>query len=152
MVILFTAKESSSDVYGFNANYQINDPMSTVVEAYMFSRFNGDNNGFDQVTGANTAGGRYLAGHKGNTLYVPGLRASTNPIKGLNVQGEVAWQLGNHPVFNTPINGTTYRKIERRDAMAAQFLASYALPVLDKYKPTVNASFTYVSGDKNGGS
>ncbi len=33
--------------------------------------------------------------------------------------------------------------------MAAQFMASYALPVLDKYKPTVNASYTYVSGDKN---
>ena len=34
--------------------------------------------------------------------------------------------------------------------MAAQLMASYALPVLQKYKPTVNASFTYVSGDKNG--
>ena len=34
--------------------------------------------------------------------------------------------------------------------MAAQLLASYALPVLDKYKPTVNGSFTYVSGDNNG--
>ena len=35
--------------------------------------------------------------------------------------------------------------------MAAQLLASYALPVLEKYKPTVNASYTYVSGDKNSG-
>ena len=34
--------------------------------------------------------------------------------------------------------------------MAAQLLASYSLPVLEKYKPTVNASYTYVSGDKNG--
>ena len=31
-----------------------------------------------------------------------------------------------------------------------KLLASYALPVLEKYKPTVNASYTYVSGDKNG--
>jgi hypothetical protein len=33
--------------------------------------------------------------------------------------------------------------------MAAQFMATYALPVLEKYKPAVNASYTYVSGDKN---
>jgi len=73
-------------------------------------------------------------------LYVPGLRASTNPVKGLNVQAELAWQLGDQ-VVSTPV-------AERREAMAAQFMASYALPVLEKYKPTVNASYTYLSGDK----
>ncbi|MDE1921117.1 MAG: alginate export family protein, partial [Candidatus Omnitrophica bacterium] len=78
-------------------------------------------------------------GKGGNTLYVPGLRASTNPIKGLNVQGEIAWQLGQNVV-----SGYT----EHRDAMAIQALASYSLPVLPKYKPTVNASYTYFSGDK----
>ena len=44
---------------------------------------------------------------------------------------------------------TNATEAENRDAMAAQFLASYSLPVLEKYKPTVNASYTYVSGDKN---
>jgi hypothetical protein len=126
---------SSSDVFGFNANYQLNDPMSTVFEAYMFSRLNGND-----VTGVSTT-------DKNNTLYVPGLRASTNPIKGLNVQGELAWQLGQNPV----VNGSGGNEAERRQAMAAQVLLSYALPILDKYKPTVNASYTYVSGDKNGG-
>ncbi len=84
-------------------------------------------------------------------MYVPGLRASTNPIKGLNVQGEIAWQLGTVPVpgeTGGSFNGTWEN--EHRDAMALQFLTSYALPVLEKYKPTVNASYTYVSGDKNG--
>jgi hypothetical protein len=128
---------SSSDVYGYNANYQLSDPWSTVVEQYTFARLNGNSS----VT-ANTT-----TSDKGDTLYVPGLRASTNPIKGLNVQGELAWQLGQHPIGATA--GTT--EAERRSAMAAQFLATYSLPVLDKYKPTVNASYTYVSGDKNGG-
>jgi len=112
----------------------LSDPMSTLVEAYMFSRIDGNNQ----------AG---VTSDKGGKLYVPGLRASTNPIKGLNVQGELAWQLGDHPVGAT--GGTT--EAEKRDAMAAQFLATYSLPVLDKYKPTVNASYTYVSGDKNPG-
>ena len=124
---------TSSDVYGFNANYQLSDPMNTVMEAYLFSRING--NAQSGVT----------ASDKGDTLYVPGLHVSTNPIKGLNLQGELAWQLGEHPVVNAT------QEAERREAMAAQFMASYALPVLDKYKPTVSATYTYVSGDKNAG-
>lgn len=138
----------SSDVYGYNANYQLGDAMNTVVEQYLFARINGvgyDEIGGNSFDGANTA--------KGNTLFVPGLRASTNPVKGLNIQGEVAWQLGNVPVVNgiTGSGGPVTIGNEHRDAMAAQLLASYALPVLDKYKPTVNASWTYVSGDKNSG-
>jgi hypothetical protein len=126
---------SSSDVYGFNANYQLNDPMGTVVEGYMFSRFNQNDS-----TGV-------TVGDKEDTLFVPGLRASTNPVKGLNVQGELAWQLGQHESipFGAP---SSAQESQKREAMAAQFLATYQLPVLDKYKPTVNASYTYVSGSK----
>jgi hypothetical protein len=130
----------SSDVYGWNANYQLGDAMNTVVEQYLFARINGV--GYDEIGGPaygyNTA--------KGNTMYVPGLRASTSPVKGLTIQGELAWELGSVPVA---AGGSIEN--EHRDAMAAQLLASYALPVMDKYKPTVNASWTYVSGDKNGG-
>ena len=76
--------------------------------------------------------------NKGNTLYVPGLRVSTNPVKGLNVQGELAWQFGDQVVVT---HARTYQQeAERRDAMAAQILANYSLPVLEKYKPAVNAS------------
>jgi hypothetical protein len=137
---------SSSNVYGINANYQLSDPWSTVVETYMFSRLDGNH-----YFGENPQVGEITETpyDKGDTLYVPGLRASTNPIKGLNVQGELAWQLGNVPTF---ANVTGFpEQTEKRSAMAAQFMASYALPVLDKYKPTVNANFTYVSGDKNSG-
>jgi len=127
----------SSDVYGYNVNYQLSDPWSTVVEQYTFARLNGS--GFDNLgAGAN----------KGDTLYVPGLRASTNPTKSLNLQGEIAWQLGNIETVN-PNNAAQFEG-EHRNAMAAQLLATYSLPVLDKYKPTVNAAYTYVSGDKNG--
>ncbi len=141
------SKETSSDVFGVNANYQMNDAMNTVGEVYMFSRFNGHNNGsdFDLESVACTMGtGACLTQDKGDSLWVPGLRASTNPIKGLNVQGEVAWQLGRHTVFNGAA-----QESERRSAMAAQFMTSYAIPVMEKYKPTMNASYTYVSGDKN---
>jgi hypothetical protein len=125
----------SSDVYGYNANYQLGDAMGTVFEQYLFARING-------VGAVNPVG----VGNKGDQLYVPGLRASTSPVKGLTVQGELAWQLGSTPYNTNGVNA----EAEKRNAMAAQFLASYALPVLDKYKPTVNASYTYVSGDKNG--
>jgi len=127
----------SSDVYGLNANYQLGDAYNTVLEAYLFSRINGSN-----IT--TQAGGTDV---KGNKTYVPGLRASTNPVKGLNVQGELAWQLGNQVVSNG-VSGQS--ESEHRGAMAAQLMASYALPVLEKYKPAVSASYTYLSGDKNG--
>jgi len=146
--------QQSSDVYGYNANYQLSDPFNTVVEQYMFARINGSGSqatgGVDDFNGPANDG---VSGEgKGDTLFVPGLRASTNPVKGLNVQGEIAWQLGDQAVANYNVSGNpTSVEAEHRDAMGAQFMASYALPVLDKYKPTLNASYTYVSGDKNGG-
>ena len=142
------SNKTSSDVFGYDATYQLSDPMSTLLETYLFSRVNGHAN--NTAFGAsNTSSGSAFSQDKGDTLFVPGLRASTNPIKGLNVQGEVAWQLGNHPV---PVFGSPSGQLsERRNAMAAQFMTSYALPVLDKYKPSVNAAYTYVSGDKNAG-
>ena len=148
---LYNNNNESSDVYGINANYQLSDPWNTVVEGYLFGRSNGKNMDDDSLT-INSSGTTVSASgtDKNDTLYVPGLRVSTNPIKGLNVQGELAWQLGNKPVGLT-VGTTSYgQEAEHRDAMAAQFLASYALPVLEKYKPTVNASYTYVSGDKDG--
>jgi len=139
---LWSGDKSSSDVFGANANYQLSDPMNTLLEVYFFSRLNG--NGF---TGANTGiGGATF--DKGDTLFVPGLRVSTNPVKGLNTQVELAWQFGRHPMGSVGVGPNT-QEAERREAMAAQFMASYALPVMEKYKPTVNASYTYVSGDKN---
>jgi hypothetical protein len=135
----------NSDVYGYNANYQLSDPWSTVVEQYFFTRLNGAG---DPTNGiglpAISTGGP--GADKGDTLFVPGLRASTNPTKSLNLQGEIAWELGN---YETTVNGSSNG--ERRDAMAGQFLATYTLPVLDKYKPSVNAAYTYASGDKNSG-
>jgi hypothetical protein len=130
---------NSSDVFGYNANYQLSDPWSTVVEQYVFARINGVAYDDGNINSS--------PANKGDTLYVPGLRASTNPTKSLNLQGEVAWELGNEEVQN---DGTGPVEGEHRSAMAAQFLATYTLPVLEKYKPSVNASYTYVSGDKNG--
>jgi len=146
--------QSSSDVYGLNANYQLGDAYNTVVEGYLFGRNNGKHMADDNLT-VNTSTDTYAltsTTDKNDTLYIPGLRASTNPVKGLNVQGELAWQLGNRPVGLTVTPPTTSygQEAEHRNAMLAQLEASYALPVMEKYKPTVNASYTYVSGDKDG--
>ncbi len=132
-----SASKSSSDVYGINTNYQLGDSYNTVVEAYWFVRNNQKGNlGTVRVD-------------KPDTLYIPGLRVSTNPIKGLNTQAELAWQRGNKAITNTaaaaPLGGDNVS----RNAMAAQLMASYTLPVLEQYKPVVNASYTHVSGDKN---
>jgi len=128
----------NSDVYGYNLNYQLSDPWSTVVEQYGFARIDG--------SATLASSDQYAGNSKGNTLYVPGLRASTNPTKSLNLQGEVAWELGNVEVLDP---AGTAQESEHRNAFAGQALATYTLPILDKYKPSVNAAYTYVSGDKN---
>ncbi len=121
------------DVFGTNFNYQLGDAMNTVVEAYFFARQ--DNSGHVNLATA-------------DKLYVPGLRVSTNPIKGLSTSAELAWQGGAKADTSTGTNTTGGDNI-RRNAMAAQVMAAYELPVLEKYKPVASASYTYVSGDQN---
>ncbi len=128
-----------SDVYGINANYQLGDAMNSVVEGYFFARVNGK----DAPAALSGPG---ASGKKTDQLFVPGLRVSTNPVKGLNVQGEVAWQTGRKQVTGAVVGGDN----ERRNAFAYQLMANYTVPAMEKYKPMVNASFTHLSGDKNG--
>ena len=125
-------KKDNSDVFGANANYQLGDAMNTVVEAYVFGRVNGSSNVGTGVGGPDRA----------DKLWAPGLRVSTNPVKGLNVQAEAALQRGE-------MVSTSASSNQRRAAYAYQAMASYALPVaeLEKYKPIVSGSYTYVSGD-----
>lgn len=121
------------DLYGANVGYEVGDSMNTQVEAYFFAKV-------DKLS--NTAAAGEFS--KSDTVYVPGLRASTNPIEGLNVQAEVAWQRGNR-VATTG----TIRDNEQREAMGAQVIASYKVPVLEEYKPILGYVYTYVSGDRN---
>ncbi len=123
------ANNDDVDLYGINAGYEVGDSMNTQVEAYFFAK-----------TDKQTAGSLE---NKSDTVYVPGLRASTNPIEGLNVQAEVAWQRGNRVASTTRLDN------ERREALGAQVIASYQVPVLEEYKPILGYVYTYASGDSN---
>jgi len=131
------ADRDDVDLYGINTTYELGDDMDTQVEAYFFSRINQAPNSLSADT---------TSSDKADTLYVPGLRASSNVLDGLNIQGEVAWQRGNK------VNSTaTQRSNERREAIAAQFIANYQVPALEEYNPVLNYTFTFVSGDSNPG-
>ncbi|MBF0485789.1 MAG: alginate export family protein [Candidatus Omnitrophica bacterium] len=121
------------NLYGVNANYKLGDKMSTVVEAYTFLKQDDskDNRNLTPF-------------HKSENTFVPGLRVSTNPIEGLNVQLEGAYQMGN--VWN---NGTG-TAMTNRDAFAFQGMVNYALPVLKNLKPVLAGAYTYLSGNKPG--
>jgi hypothetical protein len=121
------------NLYGINGNYELGDSMNSVVEAYFFARIDQSTN--DGGTGEGT---------KSDTTYVPGFRVSTSPIEGLNVQTELAWQRGNNVSSSTTTNDN-----EQREAMAAQFIANYQVPVLEEYKPVAQYMFTHLSGDSN---
>lgn len=129
------AKNDDMDLFGVNANYQLGDDMNSVVEAYFFGKINRGNNVATSIPRAKT-----------DKVYVPGLRASTNPISGLNVQGEVAWQRG----IRT-LNGAGSVVNEQRDAFGAQAIVNYQVKQEDveKYKPVLQGVYTFVSGDSN---
>lgn len=130
----FYAQDSTDDVnlYGINANYKLSDKWNTVAEAYFFAKM-------DRTNEASSSTQR-----KNDAVYVPGFRVSTNPIKGLNVQAELAWQRGTYQ-FSTASNST------KREALGGQFIASYLLPFekTAKYEPVVTYAYTYASGDKD---
>lgn len=125
------------DLFGANATYNLGDSWETVAEGYFFAKV--DRSASDSL----------ITGIKADSVYVPGLRASTNPIKGLNVQGELAWQMGNKASASVT-TGSGVDNIARH-AMGAQFIANYMLPFeqIAKYSPVVTTVYTYVSGDKN---
>ena len=123
------AHNDDVDLYGINANYQLGDAMNTTLEGYLFTKI--DNSV------------RTSVGAKADRVYTPGLRASTNPIKGWNVQGEVAMQRGSKAIGS----GDNIQ----RDAMAAQVISNYLIPFekVSKYKPSIQGVYTWVTGDTN---
>ncbi len=130
------------DLFGINNTYDIGDKFNSLVEAYFFYKLDKSNNPLPGRLG--------IAGNtdasENDTIYLPGLRLSTNPIEGLNLQGEFAWQGGTKFIQTTT---TDKPNMMRRNAFAGQFIANYQLPVLKDYSPTVGYVYTYVSGDKN---
>ena len=123
------AHKDDVDLVGTNAGYQLGDKWQSLVEAYYWAKI--DNN---------TPSG---VGSKADTVYMPGVHVSTNPIKGLNLSAEVAMQRGNK-WQSAGVN-------VKREATAAQVIMNYELPIapIEKYKPTVMGAYTYVSGEKN---
>lgn len=128
-------KNDDVDLFGVNANYQLGDDMNTAVEAYFFGKISRSSNTATSSPRAKT-----------DKVYVPGLRASTNPISGLNVQVEAALQRG----VRTLNSGSSVVN-EPREAFGAQAIVNYQVKQEDveKYKPVVQGVYTYVSGDSN---
>ncbi len=127
------------DLYGVNASYELNDDMKTAVEAYFFAKI-------DKSVGKASG-----VGLKNDTIYTPGARISTNPFDGLNLQAEIAMQSGRKV---GSLGETPAHQMQKREAMAAQILANYALPEnilpgkTKELKPVLGYEFTFASGDE----
>ncbi len=132
--------ESDDDVnlYGITANYKLGDAKNSEVDFYFFEK---DSKLLSAVPG--------VEGVKADTVYTPGVLVRTNPISGLNVSGEVAWQFGTKA--STSSTGAARSDNQRREAMAAQIITSYAIPLesTKKWNPVVAGWGTYLSGDPN---
>ncbi|NTV28632.1 MAG: alginate export family protein [Candidatus Omnitrophica bacterium] len=123
------------NLYGLNANYKVGDQMNTVVEGYVFAKMD------DSIKTYSAADNV-----KSQDTYVPGLRVSTNPIEGLNVQLEGAYEIGH--INNNTYGLTPAQAQQALSAYAFQGIVNYALPVMKDMKPVVSAGYKYLSGDK----
>jgi len=122
------ATKDDINLYGTNVNYKLGDKYNTVLEGYFWTKID------NSIS---------VVGTKANTVYMPGVHASTNPIQGLMLSGEVAVQKGVNSTTGGPTNA-------KREGLAYQGIASYQLPfeATKKYAPVATAVYTHVSGDK----
>ena len=130
-VASLTGTHDNINLYGVNANYKMGDKMSSVVEGYLFVKQDDSSTEFTPA---------YI-NEKSTTTYVPGLRLSTNPIEGLNVQLEGAYQMGH------AYNSDPDAMLTRANSFAVQSMINYALPMLKDMKPVLSATYTYLQGN-----
>jgi hypothetical protein len=129
-------QDDDIDLFGFNANYQLGDDMNSVIEGYFWSKL--DQGAKDDAIG-----------NKVDSVYMPGVHASTNVLDGLMLSAEAAWQFGTKVASSTFAPDPAERNI-KRDAFGAQLLANYKVPLeaTKQYSPVLTTGYTYVSGDK----
>ena len=130
--VLINDADDNQTIYGLVGTYKLGDKMDSLIEAYIFDRKDNSSNDTDAELG-----------NKVDHLKVVGGRFSTNPIEGLNVQGEVAHQGGVDAASPAAANN------QRRDAWGMQGIVNYQVPVLKEYKPMLQYVFTKVYGDTN---
>lgn len=118
------------DLYytGLNATYKVGDSMDTVVEGYLFTRTDKSD-----TTGSSD--------YDVDFLKIVGGRFSTNPLEGLNLQGEIAHQGG------TISDSPSADNDQSRDAWGFQGIVNYKVPALKDYNPVLQYVFTKVYGN-----
>jgi len=131
-----TREKDDTNLYGAYAKYKMGDKYNSIVEGYFWQKRD-DRRAINQHENA-------------SVINVPGFRIVTNPIKGLNLQAEQAWQFGNLPGGQI---GAGANVNYDRDAMMSFASVNYALQVerIMKYAPVIGAWFVRYSGDKNPG-
>lgn len=120
-----------ADLYGMNAAYKLSDKWSTLIEGYFWNKI---------INAPNIDEGDGFVGpakDKADTVQTIGIRASTNPMKKVNLQQEFAFQFGKYA-------GEGEEARDRR-AMAAQTML-YVTPGW-KHDPMFGLIYSYFSGD-----
>jgi hypothetical protein len=139
--------KDDKNLWGVNATYELGDELNSVVEGYFFAQKDGGTRG---------------PGGKADYIKVVGLRGSTNPLEGLNLQAEYAFQGGNKVIDSSDTTGLSdanYQQIfcgsmnacnRRRNAHAVQFIANYQVPALEEYNPLLSYVFTKTTREDHG--
>lgn len=124
--------DNSVNVWGLNATYELGDDMNSLVEAYIFDKKD-KSDASDSIVG------------QVNHIKVVGGRFSTNPLEGINIQGEIAHQGGS--IVHAGGGDADVR--QQRDAWAYQGIVNYQVPALQDYNPVLSFEYTKLYGNNN---
>lgn len=121
--------ETDKNVMGIYTTYDLGDDLNSSIEAYYFYQ---EDRSTKSGTTSNTG--------REDTIHLPGIRISTNPLDGLALSVEGAMQRG---IDSIGAAGLT----QERNASAAQLIANYQVPAFEEYNPVLQYVYTYVSGN-----
>ena len=109
------------DLFGIQAAYELGDDMDTSIEAYFIAEYDRS-----LIGNAHEVGGARSI--EPQTIYIPGILVSTNPLEGLGLSVEVAHQTGATEV-DSDGNANESQYAVNRNAWAVQVISDYAVPV-----------------------
>ena len=142
---LIVAKISEVDTTGLGVGSEDEDLLGVNV-AYKFGQYNAEAEGYLFVKDSDTEGTSPSASAvpltQAGDIYTVGLRGGLEPIKGLNLSGEVAYQFGD--AYKAPAGGTS----RDQKAWALDLDGSYTWDI--QYAPSIGLGYSYRSGEEPG--
>ncbi|MEW5757971.1 MAG: alginate export family protein [Candidatus Omnitrophota bacterium] len=135
------------DLWGLNTGYKFDLPIPFFSEIYYFGKYRGKDYVNDDTGVLSAAAGATREINKNDQVHTLGARVSLDPAENLNVQFELAGQVGRYnPRLDPNDSGASTVNGVARAAWATELSVNYDIPKW-KFNPKFMGSYAFFSGD-----